>query len=85
MEVFDEEPRSFWRLDVTAALDGVDFPLVGAISVRDGDDDDDDDAVVFDGVAAFSPSSASIRLLAALVRIPAPAGSKAVSDFAFDD
>ena len=82
MEVFDEEPRSFWRLDVTAALDGVDFPLVGAISVRDGDDDD---AVVFDGVAAFSPSSASIRLLAALVRIPAPAGSKAVSDFAFDD
>ena len=74
-------------MDVTAASDDRGFRLVGAISVHDDDNDDgdDDDAVVFDGVAASFPSSASIRLLAALVRIPAPAGFSTWIDFASDD
>ena len=62
----------------------LELSLVGATSVLD----DDLTPTVVDGVDASLPlslSSASIRLFAALVRIPAPTGFSASLDLTSDD
>ena len=80
------ESRSFWRESSSAGVAGrLELSLVDPTSIRD----DDLTPTVVEGVDAslsLPPlSSASIRLFAALVRIPAPTGFSASLDLTSDD